>query len=251
MQWITNPIPGSTLVGVLILLISPMRTMAQPANDDCAAAIPIADGITDFNTALATTDGPDNPPGACDDAGGFTTVNDIWFDYVAPGTGTVVITTCKKLGGSAEYDSDLVLYNICECPVSNSDLLACNDDDPDHACGTNPDFQSTIIAPVAEGNCYKIRVGGWALSGDWGPGQLSVTCMDCAACGDCPTDFDGDGRTRVPDLIHMLGCWGPIEPGDPLGCGCLDTAVAADGGPDGKIRVPDLISFLGEWGPCP
>ena len=47
---------------------------------------------------------------------------------------------------------------------------------------------STLIADVVEGNEYLIRVGGWAGSGDEGPGSLSIFC---APCGDGICDPDG------------------------------------------------------------
>ena len=53
-----------------------------------------------------------------------------------------------------------------------------------------------------------------------------------------PTDLDGDGSVRVPDLIILLGAWGP-NPGHP-----------ADFDGNGEVRVPDLIVLLGSWGPC-
>ncbi len=56
-------------------------------------------------------------------------------------------------------------------------------------------------------------------------------------------DIDTSGDVRVPDLIKLLSCWGPLT-GDPL-CVCLDI----DG--SGDIRVPDLIALLAKWGVCP
>ncbi len=49
-------------------------------------------------------------------------------------------------------------------------------------------------------------------------------------------DLDGDGQVRVPDLVILLGAWGP-NPGHP-----------ADLDGDGEVRVPDLVILLGSWG---
>ena len=49
-------------------------------------------------------------------------------------------------------------------------------------------------------------------------------------------DLDGDGQVRVPDLVILLGAWGP-NPGHP-----------ADLDGDGEVRVPDLVILLGNWG---
>lgn len=54
----------------------------------------------------------------------------------------------------------------------------------------------------------------------------------------CLADLDGNGVVRVPDLIALLGAWGPNE-GHP-----------ADLDGDGEVRVPDLIILLAAWGEC-
>ena len=64
------------------------------------------------------------------------------------------------------------------------------------------------------------------------------------ACnGACVWDIDLSGDVRVPDLIKLLSCWGPLT-GDPV-CACLDIDTSTD------IRVPDLIALLAKWGVCP
>ena len=78
------------------------------------------------------------------------------------------------------------------------------------------------------GGDFVLRGGFWQLSGP------------CNSA--CVQDIDGSGDVRVPDLIKLLSCWGPLT-GDPL-CACLDI----DG--SGDIRVPDLIVLLAEWGAC-
>ena len=62
---------------------------------------------------------------------------------------------------------------------------------------------------------------------------------------DCVWDVDFSGQVRVPDLIVLLSCWGPLGPEDPAECFCLDIDES------GSIRVPDLIALLAEWGTCP
>ncbi len=58
----------------------------------------------------------------------------------------------------------------------------------------------------------------------------------------CPTDVDFNGQTGAFDLAVLLGCWGPVTPGEP--CACLD----ADG--DMTIGAFDLAILLGTWGAC-
>ena len=74
------------------------------------------------------------------------------------------------------------------------------------------------------------------------------TDPDWIVFADCPADFNGDGQVRVPDLIVLLGNWGPCPEqctrGNPL-----DTC-AADLDGDCEVRVSDLIALLAEWGTC-
>ncbi len=97
------------------------------------------------------------------------------------------------------------------------------------------------------GACNQACVWDIDLSGDvrvpdlikllscWGPLTGDLVC----AC----LDIDGSGDVRVPDLIKLLSCWGPLT-GDP-DCACLDIDTSTD------IRVPDLIAMLTKWGVCP
>ena len=56
---------------------------------------------------------------------------------------------------------------------------------------------------------------------------------------ECLADLDGDGTVGTPDLLIVLGAWGP-NPGHP-----------ADFDGDGNVGTSDLIELLGNWGPCP
>jgi hypothetical protein len=88
--------------------------------------------------------------------------------------------------------------------------------------------------------------GGECISGDILECPEGEICDpktgECAACGPCPTDVDGNGDTGASDLAVLLGSWGPCAPGD--ACECLD----ADG--DMIIGAFDLAFLLGAWGLC-
>ncbi len=141
---------------------------AGPPNNLCVNRTPIVNGVTAFDTTGATTDGPAEP--ACTSGAG--PVNDIWYNYNADFTGDLKVTTCEEKNGSATFNTVVVVYDGCTCaPLF---LLGCNDDDPVNPCGTGPGgFHSTVTVPVVAGNCYKIRVGGFA-GGDAGPGELTI-----------------------------------------------------------------------------
>ena len=79
------------------------------------------------------------------------------------------------------------------------------------------------------GGDFVLRGGFWQLSGP------------CNSA--CVWDIDLSGDVRVPDLIKLLSCWGPLT-GDPV-CACLDIDSSGD------VRVPDLIALLAKWGTCP
>ncbi len=133
-----------------------------PANDNCADALVIGDGDTIFDTSAATTDGLVHPQCQFDGQ----TYNDVWYDYTATCTADLAVSTCNQ----ATYDTDLVIYDGCACPPSDETLLGCNDDTPDCVV-----FTSELTVPVTTGNCYKIRIGGFA-SGNSGTGTVKVTC---------------------------------------------------------------------------
>ena len=133
-------------------------------NDRCDDALPIFDGDTEFDNREATTDGPGHGGGLCKFDG--QTYQDLWYDYSATCTGELTVSTCDQ----ADFDTDLVVYDGCDCPVSTDNLLGCNDD----GIGC-PLFTSELMVPVVEGNCYKVRIGGFSV-GDVGTGTVTVSC---------------------------------------------------------------------------
>lgn len=172
--------------------------LPEPPNNNCADAIPFnngnGDGIMPYSTLGATTDGPINPIGACNDSGSRQTGRDIWYTYEATCTGSLTVTTCDDLhgAGDATYDTDLVVYGPYDDPgqidCANAALaakrLGCNDDDPNNSCGTAPPWASTVIVNVTQGQTYLLRVGGFG-EGDAGDGFLSVECDGVTVTGAC------------------------------------------------------------------
>ncbi len=201
-----------------------------PVNDDCADAINISNGYTAFDTTYATTDG--NSHGSCQFDG--QTYNDVWYRYTATCTGTLLVTTCEQLGGSADYDTDLVVYGGSSC--GNLSLLGCNDDDQSNPCGSSPDYHSTVRVNVVQGQQYRIRVGGYSSSSA-GTGTLFVRCSEI----DCPGDVDGDGYVGQTDLGALLAAYGS-QTGD----GNYNANADFDG--DGFVGQSDLGLLLSHYG---
>jgi hypothetical protein len=154
---------------VLTLAISGLicaGAAAQPANNNCAAALPLSEGSTPFNTAGATNDGP---AASCGQIGA-----DIWYTYTATCDSTVVMSMCGT-GASSNYDAMLVVYNGASCVGAE---IACNDD----FCGSG--LGSQVSFPATNGQQFKVRVAGW--SGAQGSGVLNVICQPPFPGDNCP-----------------------------------------------------------------
>ncbi|MFQ5501592.1 MAG: DUF4215 domain-containing protein [Phycisphaerae bacterium] len=148
---------------------------AAAGNDNCINAFPIPEGVTNFYTYSATTDGQAHAAEGCTVGGdGGQTFNDVWFTYAPACDGNLTVSTC----GSVNYNSDLVIYDGADC--ANPIFLACNDDNA--AC---PNGSSQLTAPVVAGNTYLIRVGGGNV-GDSGNGTITLTNdgVPCIPAGD-------------------------------------------------------------------
>lgn len=105
----------------------------------------------------------------------------------------------------------------------------------------NKEFRLADLAGFELNNQLRVRF----IASDLGAASIVEAGIDAVklfkfACefGPCEADFDGDGLVRVPDLIFLLGAWGP-NPGH-----------QADLDGNGQVGVPDLVILLGDWGAC-
>ncbi|MCH2134401.1 MAG: trypsin-like serine protease [Phycisphaerales bacterium] len=139
----------------------------RPINDACSDALELDLGLCSFDTNQATTDGQAHDECQWDGQ----THNDVWYRLVAPRQGLLTVTTCEELGGTANYDTDIVIYRgSCDDLV----LLGCNDDDTDNDCGEEPDYRSTAQAMVNYDDELYIRVGGYGPD-DRGSGTMVIS----------------------------------------------------------------------------
>ncbi|MDX1406545.1 MAG: T9SS type A sorting domain-containing protein [Saprospiraceae bacterium] len=136
------------------------------ANDFCSDAIPISVGKDqEINTVGATTDGPEHPNNPCFQFGDNSVLADVWYTFTPDFTGSVEWSTCN----TASFDTRLAVYNAnVTCPVSDADLLACNDDGS--GCSA---YSSLVFFEVEEGNTYLLRLGGY--QGETGTGTMDLT----------------------------------------------------------------------------
>lgn len=148
---------------------------AQPANDDCADAIPIGDGTFAFSNIGATTDGP----ATCAEMG-----SDLWFIVEQSCAGSVSISTCTP---ARTFDTALAAIGRC-----GQEPWVCNDDDLSRpGCGEGG---STIRVYSRLGSRFLIQVGGHG--GTQGDAELVIRC--------CEGDIDGDGQVALSDLAILL-----------------------------------------------
>ncbi|HET6202285.1 MAG TPA: hypothetical protein VFI25_05720 [Planctomycetota bacterium] len=125
-------------------------------NDECAASVPLADGLNaGFTNVSATNSLPAWPCGA----GG----KDVWFSYQPICSGTFTFDTCTP---GTNFDTTLqVLGGTCANPVS----LGCNDD----SCGVG----SSVTVNLVAGNLFYVRVGGHSSA---------VGLFDVRVASSCP-----------------------------------------------------------------
>lgn len=141
--------------------------ISGPANDDCAGAIPVSEGITTVNTLSATTTGAPITPGACSILCDPSVTGpcwfgadgqiyfDLWYQFTPTQTDRCRISTCDPAG----FDSRLAVYSNTNCPADPADVLACNDDARSFcALATS----SLVDLDVTQGTTYLIRVGGFS-----------------------------------------------------------------------------------------
>lgn len=144
-------------------------------NDECAYAIPVTNGSTNFVTNCAGTDGPlENF-----NAGLQQITGDLWYRYTATICGNIAVNTC----GSG-FDTKLAIYTGTDCPLANGTALQTSDD----ICGQNA---STTFFATGD-STYLIRVGGH--NGAYGSGTLTIT-----PSGSSPANDDCANATSIND----------------------------------------------------
>lgn len=170
--------------------------VGPPANDDCANAIEVFDGVNGpFSNVGAALDGPE--PGDC---GPETQMdNDVWFTYNSAITGFVTVDLCA----GSTFDTVLAVYQGCTCPADTADLLTC----ADNGCALNQ-VTSRVTFSVQPMICYLIQVGG--DDGAMGSITLTVSATSLASCanilsGSC-FDADGNGSPGCYNISNETCC---------------------------------------------
>ncbi len=208
-----------------------------PVNDNCANAIPINDGTYNFTTIASTTDGP-ALPASCNEGFGIEIGRDIWYNYTAPGIGTVTVDLCSDNPEAPAYDSRIAIYNTCACPAVTGNTHDCNDD----GCGDPLVIggESHAEFAVNSGTCYKIRIAGFGLNT---VGTSSFTVSFSGTGASCPAGAvtftnpaPGTVDARQPNPVN--------SPTPAQGISTL-TVTAPVGADDGCWRMCETASLGG------
>lgn len=192
-----------------------------PVNDDCDNAIDITNGVFEFTTLRATTDGPTVL--SCLDVN-----QDVWFRYTATCDGDMRISPCFD----SDYDATIAIYDTCICPNDAADQIACISGTLNPGCGPGTD-QNKLTVSVLSGNCYLIRIGG--LGDSVGSGRLIVGCLP-ALSGACCLSPNNCVISTESECAMMAGDFTIDEPCSPLTCPVIENDDCA-----GAIAISDGV----------
>ncbi|MBI1825424.1 MAG: hypothetical protein HYR83_03475 [Planctomycetes bacterium] len=126
---------------------SPCTPQSQVPNDFCTNSFPVTDGVTPFNLAGATPDCPAEPVLP-------SMVDDIWYNYTATRSGSIVIQTCGADFNSSP-DTTMAVYQGCTTCPPNLPPPVCASDFVGGNCGA----ASKCTINATQGQCYRIRLG--------------------------------------------------------------------------------------------
>ncbi|CAG0953810.1 hypothetical protein PHYC_00347 [Phycisphaerales bacterium] len=159
-------------------------SIPAPANDTCASAIDVGEGVATFSMCNAWADEGATycPAGTALDNG------DVWYRYTPTFTGEARFQTC-----ASTFNTSLVLMDGC-----GGSVLACTDDVGSRGLvGTSCSANRSVISrfPVTTGVPILVRVG--ALGTPTSTGSLNISVAPPAAPNDdCTTAIDiGIGAT--------------------------------------------------------
>ena len=169
------------LTSTLVFLFLSMIAFAQPSNDTpCNSQLIEVDGTPiDGDNTEATADANEVVPPAA--TGGYSCINSwcnddmavqnsMWYSFVAPSNGAVVISTCNA---GSELDTQIALWMAEDCSdyVTYTNLAA--NDDLEGGCTDGGVYSSGIsIDGLTPGASYLIQVDGW--DGEMGPFVLTL-----------------------------------------------------------------------------
>lgn len=177
----------------------------RPANDNFVNAVQLTgSNVVVGGSNINATKEPGEPDHAGNSGG-----KSVWWNWRAPATGYVKISTIGSLDGSAGGPLDTVLGIYVGNSVSNLTQVASNDDGP-------VDVTSEVFFHASAGTLYRIAVDGFSLgTPDTTPSgsihlsvRFSLTLPTAAAWGPLPS-IDGNtlSSTNFAGQVVVLNFW--------------------------------------------
>lgn len=133
-----------------------------PANDECAGAVTIPVGATNFNNATAT---PAVAVAWCGTTGG----KDVWFNYTSTNGGVVKI----QITGTAPFTDGMASVYTGTC-AALTEVVCVDDPVTGGTCTGCGGCHPCIEFSATAGTLYRIRVGSWNAGGA-GAGTITIT----------------------------------------------------------------------------
>ena len=172
-----------------------------PANDLCASAIALTDGVAfTQNTAPASTAGDATPP--CQPAVG----KGVWFAYTAPASGDVIASTC-----GSRFDTVLAVYGgTCGALVP----VACGDDNGPACAGLN----ASVHFSATGGVTYYLLAGGFnSASGNLSIVASLVPVLTVThSAGTITVTWSGNGLLQSATNLTPVVIWTDVKNGGGL-----------------------------------
>lgn len=150
-----------------------------PANDNACNAIMlnIGDASTGaFYTNENATVEAGEVPGTCY-FGTPSASETVWFSFVAPATGEVLIQTEELAGDGTLNDTQITLFTVANCADLTTGVVevACDEDDDANIVGAGDGLQANLqVAGLTAGNTYYFVIDGFGT----GTGTFDVSLTD-------------------------------------------------------------------------
>ncbi len=203
---------------LIFLFLSVTFSYAQPANDECAAAIPITVGTDVCQTPVpGTTSGATSSGNLYSCGALFGGDREVWFSFVAPANGIVTVQT----GDSETGSFDTVMEVVTAC---NGSTVACNDD----ANGTL--YSSVTLTNLIPGNTYYVAV--------WGYDNAAGSFEMCAWSPTPPPNDDCENATPLP--VGTASCTDPVNGTNEYASDSGIPHICIDGTDDGGYAGRDV-----------
>lgn len=234
-----------TRITLTALCCLPASGLAAPANDDCTNALAIGEGTVAGTLVGATNDGSTSCGGSA--------LPDVWYACTADVDGVLVVDTCgtNDLGGE-DQGIDTVLSVHPDCPGTDANEIACNDDAS--ACGgldEGAELDSLVSIPIMGGETVLIRVSRYEYADD-GPFVLNVRLQPPLENDECYN------ATPIGNGTYFGTTVGATPDGESL-CDCVpmspDVWYVYEASCDGDLLLDTCGStfdtVLSVYGECP